>query len=79
MQKIDPMPFPGVDSGLRVIRFAKAERELLRRAASLLDRARELRRGFTDEFDYDPDEIDCDLGIGSYICDEIAQHGDLEA
>ena len=45
MQIIDPIPFLGIDSGMRRLTVTKAEAAALLRAAALVDRAHDLVEG----------------------------------
>lgn len=49
---VDPMPFLGIDSGMRVLRASTTEAATLRRAIAILERAHDQLT------DYDPDHQD---------------------
>jgi hypothetical protein len=67
MQIVDPMPFLGVDSGLRELRVTKAEAAALQRAALILDLAHDRIADELGDGHYDLDELTGLCGAGDML------------
>lgn len=74
MQIVDPMPFLGLDSGMRRLKVSKAEAATLLRAATITERAHDIIVGELGDGHYDlPDAVD--LCLAGPALRELANGG----